>query len=447
MISPGNADAASIKARADAKQRIMEILGKCADVVPGMPNGEDRAYVLALRLVATEALHALEISKPSKTSTWHGGPSARSILDGLPAPALGDFSVYEGVLEAHRCGVVSALNEGRVASEPELANAIGAAGIALSHLLVRCARREIEGKLLERLVLEQQCQYGHEMRRALALETGWGLSGPERFHLAFKKAVESKRSMTGQVPRLVLVHDVDRNLTPNDDHYEQFPHYRLFSRVQLLHRELDLGSAEARFAVLSIFGASHRNVGEIWHSRLRAFGHRMPDLIFDDARELLGAGYRLRDDYEVVSTFVTGNSTVAVAQMASSLGLSDARVWGIDERRVDGFNKSVALWEIIHENPGAVVVVSDDGDPELIESVRRTISCRNRQGIGLADLVFFVARAPNEVECNQFPLREVLEEEGLPYLTNVCEPVGHARGLGYQGMSQVVDWYESYQTL
>jgi hypothetical protein len=412
-----------------------------------LTHAEDVAYLGALKLVVSEALQWLRGGRQGAglfpLTSWAGGRRAKAILAG--STSSGDLDGIDSALrlQEHRRDICAALAGGRVSAERTLRDALRAAGGALYAVLIRRAFRDIEGRRLIRESLALDRHYIDEMRRTIAAADRSEESRSARFEIAIRKAVQLRRGDNRNTPRLILVHDIDRNLTASEDHYAHFPLFDLWSRIHQLHREMDLGPPEARFAALSIFGANHPNVRDAWDSQLRQMGRRLPGMLLSDARELFAAE-AARPNGLIESCFVTGNNTTVAAQMAESLGLPGARIWGVDETGVDGFDKPLAVLEIIRENPGAIVVVSDDGDPELVRAVQESLVGDDRAA-GFADLLLFVAREPNGDETYTYSLGPALAKAGLPFLSNVLQK-GPGIEVGYQGMNQVVDLYQSLIT-
>lgn len=437
----------STEARLAVEEQLEHILAQCNQTGVGQDDTKVQAYLQALKLVAKEALRWLDKTNGRRVLQLHdypSGRSARSILSVFECSLPSPNTINIPALSKHRKQTCALLLGGMVDEDSALGRVICAAGGTLYRLLLRRASRDIERRPLMRDTIAANRIYIDEMRRTTLAEFDKTVESSKsaRFEIAFRTAMKLRSVRPSKSPRLILVHDIDRNLTPTDDHYVLFPEFDLWSRVHSLHRDFDYGPPEARFAVLSIFGACHPSVRHLWYSQLRLMGSRLPGMLFSDARQLF-ASEAAKSTSLIESCFVTGNNTTVAAQMAVSLGLPKARIWGVDETGLDGFDKPLALLEIIRDNPGAIVVVSDDGDPELVQTVRQSTEKRSVQPVGLADLVLFVARQPNQDENYVYSLEPALAQAGYPYLSNVLQARGSDDFIGYQGMNQVVRLYKS----
>jgi hypothetical protein len=305
--------------------QLEHILMVSRNVLPNIEDKDEHAYIIALQLVAKNSIRQMsnfsEVTEIAQDDSWQGGKTAQDILARIPKEMWKETFGAQEYLAAHRNRVISQLISGYVQNDEALVNAINNAGNALCQMLVRRNLRERAGKNLLEQINTNHNSNVNIMRQSLACAKKSKLTLESQFQEAFCRAVELKREHSGVLPKLILIHDIDQNLTVNDDHYNYFPHKDLYFRIQRLHCEMNISPAEIRFAVLSIFGASHRDAQKCWYSQLRVVGYVIQNLMFEDARNLFSLTRNHNMDYTVESHFVTGNSAIVAAQLATSLGL------------------------------------------------------------------------------------------------------------------------------
>jgi len=432
----------------EVRAQLENLFVRSQAALSGLYNLEDRAYMLALRSVAMIARNYLDdyssLPQLAIARRPHGGQRARSILSALPAAAITAEHDVQVQLSKHRRTVVA-----KLLGEPGdygegLVSSMQGAAQALLRMLFRRIYREKLARTLIRAMYGDPSSHFRIMREVLSSVNQSKIPAVHRFGAAFCKVANLKQQSSGAPAKLILIHDIDSNLTASDEHYRQFPNGDFYIRVQQLHRELDISPSEARFAILSIFGANHSAAKCHWYSQLRLAGRQVHDSMFKDALSLFAQTIDPHCRGLVESCFITGNNSIVAAQIAQDLGVPDALIWGIDEQSIDGFDKHFAVLEIIDQNPGAIFVLSDDGDSQLLNCLTRGSVLPEFPFISLQDLVFFVARKANLNESNIFPISMELSKGEIPFLTNVCSEVEHQGKVGYQGMIEVFKMYQSF---
>lgn len=323
-----------------------------------------------------------------------------------------------------------------------LSDSIEAAGYALLEMLIHRQNRYIAMK--QKVVRSKEIYLHCEvMKKSFQEALLAGGTRTEQAKNALKIAVSIKKSIFNIAPRLVLVHDIDKNLTVDDSYYTDFPNYNLFVKAKEIHDKYMISPWESRFPALSVVGVLNSTTRDIFLSLLKELGRKISNLVFEDVKELLYHSSYFVNQGTIECCIVTANNSIVARELSSQLGWLPEKIWGVDERNCDGFDKALTLLEILCDNPNTIIVLSDDGDSSLIEGLEKDSLLDSISiPVPLSYLCFFAARCATAEETDEYKLYEALNAKKLPFLINWADHSLSERVYGYQGVSRYVETYK-----
>lgn len=327
-----------------------------------------------------------------------------------------------------------------------LSCSIEAAGYALFEMLVRRQYRYLEIQEKASLCLKEVHIHCEVMKQSFQKATSMGGTRTEQAKNALETALFMKRNIFNTTPRLIIVHDIDNNLTFDDSYYREFPNYDLFSKAKEVHDKYKISPWESRFSALSVFGMLNSNTRKSFLFLLKVLGRNISNLVFEDVKELLyQSAHFFHQEGGIECCIVTANNSIVASELSTQLGWFPNRVWGVNERNCDGFDKALTLLEILCANPNIILVCSDDGDSGLIQDLEKESLVQNSSiNIPLSYLCFFAARYAREDEPIQYGLYEALNSRNFPFLLNWAERLPSGKMNGYQGVNKYVGVYKEW---
>ncbi len=409
-----------------------------------------RAYLLALQAV-TEIAQRLFVNMRHDNealmrivldATTANLPLSQS--ESLQPPEL---TLHLRTLEHHRRQVIESLSLGD--STRIDANLSAALQNAAYSLIAMLLEHRVRGEQMESLARKHSSairSHVEIMRQSLDIARLKSSTPHVAIEHAFRNALSLKLAAHGRIPKLILVHDLDNNLLPNESYNRSFPNWCLFRKAREVHDTYFIAPWQVRFPVLSIFGAAHEASRASNAALLHVQAEQAYQFMFSDARKLFdtlaGAAPHETSIQSVIST--AGNRLVATA-LAQKLAISSAMVHGVDERSCAGFDKPWTVLNCASSSPENIVICSDDSDSSLVQNLSAPSVIEGSEiAAPLANLCFFAARTPGAGEADTFALHKALRSAKIPFLENTSTKAELGRLHGYQGVRQYVAWYREW---
>lgn len=327
-----------------------------------------------------------------------------------------------------------------------LTYSINQAGYSLLKILAnRYCRREIINTKAAKKSKQLHLHY-EIMQRSFQKAMLMGGSLEDQARNALKFALVMKSTIFNIAPELVIVHDLDNNLTLDESYYSDFPNWNLFLKAKEVHDKYQISPWEARFSALSIFGTQHSDTRKSFLLLLKDLGCKISHLVFEDVKELSRKlSFFSSHEGEIKCYIVTANNSIVAKEVSERLGWLPPRVWGVNESNCDGFDKSLTMLEIFCDNPNIILICSDDGDSGLIQDMKKESLLPNKNiKLPLSHLCFFAARCATEYESSQYNLYEELNSQKIPFLSNYAKKNLSGKIYGYQGVTEYVKVYKEW---
>ena len=436
-------------ARAAAAHELMSLVNSSAAALKNQHAQPERTYLRALHATASEAHRLLSAFGGSRELTHRifRADAVNGPADDAPADPT-QAAAHLGLLDRHRQRISDALSAGGAVKDAKFVTALTNSAVAL---LAMFFERAFRGEQTATLAREKRCEliaHLELMRESYRTAERTPGTSAQKLERAFHTALSMKYALTGRLPRLIFVHDLDNSLLPNEDYYRAFPNWELFLKAKAMHDTYRISPWQARFAVLSLFGPAHEESRASYDVLLRLLGERVYQSMFADARDFFHHSSTLPcGEAAVQSALVTaGNRTIAV-ELARRLAIPAAMVFGVDERSCAGFDKPWGLLNFSLSAPENIVVCIDDNDASLMRGLAApSILEEDQPAAPLRDLCFFAARTPAAGEPDSFGLYKALRSAGVLYLEN-CRAQGSAgRSNGYQGALRYASWRQDWLT-
>lgn len=330
--------------------------------------------------------------------------------------------------------------------DSKLTYSINQAGYTLLKILVNryCRRKIINTKVAQK---SKQLHLHYDiMQRSFEKAMLMGGSLQDQARYALKLALVMKSTLFNMAPELVIVHDLDNNLTLDESYYSDFPNWNLFLKAKEVHDKYQISPWEARFSALSIFGNQHLDTRKNFLLLLKDLGCKISHLVFEDVKELSQKlSFFSSQEGGIECCIVTGNNSIVANEVSERLGWLPARVWGVNESNCDGFDKALTLLEIFCDKPNIILICSDDGDTGLIQDMKKESLLPSKNiKLPLSRLSFFAARCATEDESSQYRLSQELNFQKIPFLSNYANKTLSGKIYGYQGVTEYVKIYREY---
>lgn len=429
------------------KEQLFILLSRCNLALLHEHDDQVVAYLCVLQAV-TETAISLTLSLSSETRYLQETGSKAVVIKSEQTPQVEDSSGHHKTLQKSVDKITAEILKWHKNSHERLlchsvSHSINAAGYALLEMLFR--RKQRYEAIKESISSYHEQIYAHcEIMRLSFQRAAAAGTRTEQVKTALETALSMKMSITSTIPRMILVHDLDKNLAFDESYYSEFPNWKLFSKAKEIHDKYEISPWESRFSALSVFGVLNSETRELFFTLLKKLGKEISNLVFEDVRELFQQfnhfPYR-----SIECCIVTANNSTVASEVSRQLGWFPNRVWGVSESNCDGFDKAITLLEILYADPSAILICSDDSDSGLISSLREGSLFQDTDiHIQLPDLCFFAARCPTETESTHYDLHEVLDLLKIPFLINHAELHSSGKMYGYQGVNEYVRIYKDW---
>lgn len=280
----------------------------------------------------------------------------------------------------------------------------------------------------------------HRKIMETSIQAGIAAGGDNSFQAAFEAALHAKHRQGGKPVKVVILNDVDCNLSAVEHYNSLKPSFvvdMLFQEVIDYHQP---GIPGYQRCPLVHELVSDEVYGKAVKELYVETGRSIRQHLHSDVLEAARVAHELNIDFRLL----TGNLVSVGEGVRSAIGFPSTQVIGSDLDNMRSGHKPIEVFGALAEDPSALLIVVDDSDGGLVRNLNTpsVLSC-NSVPLPLHHTAFLVARGPDIADNISHQFHSKLQQVGLLHGLNHATKVND-QSVGYQTVNRLLDSYRRY---